>query len=175
MALRDDAAASTASRPNVRDDGQRPSLARDRTARLLALICPTRQAEYFCSRHWTEQKRDLPVEQHKRLWVRLSNSLEFSGERCPRARSLRKAEWVSLRPALNSGPDCRDSYTISYSREESLFCGHIRKNGQPSDAVSRCNSDPARGWLSVEGILYSYDRLGVVRLDSKFVGQLMLP
>jgi hypothetical protein len=75
----------------------------------------------------------------------------------------------------NSGLDCRDSYTISYSREELRFCEHIRKNGQPSDAASRCNSDPARGWLSVEGILYSYDRLGVVRLDSKFVGQLMLP
>ena len=35
-----DAAASTASRPNVRDDGQRPSL-KDETARLVVLICPT--------------------------------------------------------------------------------------------------------------------------------------
>jgi hypothetical protein len=35
-----DAAASTASRPNVRDDGQRPSL-KDETARLIVLICPT--------------------------------------------------------------------------------------------------------------------------------------
>ena len=75
----------------------------------------------------------------------------------------------------NSGLDCRDSYTISYSREESRFCEHIERNGQPSDAASRCDSDPARGWLSVEGILYSYDRLGVVRLNSRFVGQLMLP
>ena len=75
----------------------------------------------------------------------------------------------------NSGLDCRNSYTISYSREELRFCEHVSKNGQPSDAASRCNSDPARGWLSVDGILYSYDRLGVVRLDSKFVGQLMLP
>jgi hypothetical protein len=75
----------------------------------------------------------------------------------------------------NSGLDCRDSYTISYSREALRFCEHISKNGQSSDAASRCNSDPARGWLTVDGILYSYDRLGVVRLDSKFVGQLMLP
>jgi hypothetical protein len=75
----------------------------------------------------------------------------------------------------NSGLDCRDSYTISYSREGLRFCEHISKNGQSSDAASRCNADPARGWLTVDGIRYSYDRLGVVRLDSKFVGQLMLP
>jgi hypothetical protein len=73
--FRADAAASTASHPNVRDDGQRPSL-KDRTARLLELICPTCQAEYFCRRHWTEQKRDLPVRQHKRLWV---DARQFSG------------------------------------------------------------------------------------------------
>ena len=36
-----DAAASTASRPNVRDDGQRPSL-KDETARRIVLICPSR-------------------------------------------------------------------------------------------------------------------------------------
>jgi hypothetical protein len=36
-----DAAASTASHPNVRDDGQRPSL-RDETAGFIVLICPTR-------------------------------------------------------------------------------------------------------------------------------------
>ena len=35
-----DAAASTATCPNVRDDGQRPS-SRDRMARVLLLICPT--------------------------------------------------------------------------------------------------------------------------------------
>jgi len=75
----------------------------------------------------------------------------------------------------NSGLDCRDSYTISYSKQESRFCEHVAKNGQPPDSVSRCNSDPARGWLSIGGVLYSYDRLGVVRLDSRFVGQLMLP
>jgi hypothetical protein len=49
-----DAAASTASRPNVRDDGQRPS-SRDRTARLIVLICPTCLAEYFCKAVWTGQ------------------------------------------------------------------------------------------------------------------------
>src|SRR6202171_3734678 len=35
-----DATASTASRPNVRDEGHRPSL-KDETARLIVLICPT--------------------------------------------------------------------------------------------------------------------------------------
>ena len=49
-----DAAASTASRPNVRDDGQRPS-SRDRTAQLIVLICPTSEAEYFCKADWTGQ------------------------------------------------------------------------------------------------------------------------
>jgi hypothetical protein len=49
-----DATASTASRPSVRDDGQRPS-SRDRTAQLIVLICPTRLAEYFCKADWTGQ------------------------------------------------------------------------------------------------------------------------
>ncbi len=39
-----DAAASTASRPNVRDDGQRPFL-EDRMAGVLNVICPTAKAE----------------------------------------------------------------------------------------------------------------------------------
>jgi hypothetical protein len=49
-----DAAASTTSRPNVRDDGQRPSLW-DETARLIVLICPTGEAEYFFGEVWTGQ------------------------------------------------------------------------------------------------------------------------
>jgi len=88
IALRADAAASTASRPNVRDDGQRPSL-KDRTARLLELICPTRQAEYFCTAHWTEQERDLPVGQHNRLWVLTDvGTKEFQGTTPMRAAFL---------------------------------------------------------------------------------------
>ena len=39
-----DAAASTASRPNVRDDGQRPFLG-DRMSGVLKVICPTTKAE----------------------------------------------------------------------------------------------------------------------------------
>jgi hypothetical protein len=49
-----DAAASTASRPNVRDDGQRPSLG-DEMARLIVLICPTGEAESFSGEDWTGQ------------------------------------------------------------------------------------------------------------------------
>ena len=45
---RDDAAASTATCPNVRDDGQRPS-EWDRIAGVIVLICPTAKAEYFCA------------------------------------------------------------------------------------------------------------------------------
>ena len=40
-----DAAASTASRPYVRDDGQRPS--RNGMAEDIVLICPTGEVEYF--------------------------------------------------------------------------------------------------------------------------------
>jgi hypothetical protein len=45
-------AASTASHPNVRDDGQRPSCGTG-WRELVALICPTGKAEYFCERGWT--------------------------------------------------------------------------------------------------------------------------
>lgn len=75
----------------------------------------------------------------------------------------------------NSGLDCKARYTISYSKEASQFCEHVSKDGQATEPVSRCNSDPAKGWLSIDGVLYSYNRLGVIRLDSRFVGQLMLP
>jgi hypothetical protein len=75
----------------------------------------------------------------------------------------------------DSGLDCRDSYTISYTVEGSRFCEHVSKNGNAPDPVSRCDSEPARGWLSVAGILYAYDRLGMVRLDSRYVGQLSMP
>jgi hypothetical protein len=43
-----DAAASTASHPNVRDDGQRPFL-RDRMAGVLKAICPTSKAKIYPS------------------------------------------------------------------------------------------------------------------------------
>src|SRR5207248_8645805 len=41
-----DAIASTASRPNVRDDGQRPSCGTG-WLKLVEVICPTAQAKYF--------------------------------------------------------------------------------------------------------------------------------
>ena len=48
-----DAAASTASRPNVRDDGQRPS-SRAGIAEVVMLIWVKREAIYFCARDWTD-------------------------------------------------------------------------------------------------------------------------
>jgi hypothetical protein len=52
--LAPDAAASTATRPNVRDDGQRPSW-RDGMAGVVGVIWVSREAEYFCGRDWTGQ------------------------------------------------------------------------------------------------------------------------
>src|SRR6476659_5439466 len=49
-----DAAASTATRPNVRDDGQRPS-SRDGMADVVGVIWVRHEAEYFCGRDWTGQ------------------------------------------------------------------------------------------------------------------------
>ena len=46
-------AASTASHPNVRDDGQRPSSGTG-WRELVALICPTAKAKYFCRTGWTD-------------------------------------------------------------------------------------------------------------------------
>ena len=52
--LAPDAAASTATRPNVRDDGQRPS-SRDGMAGFVRVIWGRREADYFCNRDWTGQ------------------------------------------------------------------------------------------------------------------------
>jgi hypothetical protein len=49
-----DAAASTATRPNVRDDGQRPS-SRDGMAGVVEVIWGGGEAGYFCVRGWTGQ------------------------------------------------------------------------------------------------------------------------
>jgi hypothetical protein len=49
-----DAAASTATRPNVRDDGQRPS-SRDGMAGVVGVIWGRGEADYFCERGWTGQ------------------------------------------------------------------------------------------------------------------------
>jgi hypothetical protein len=49
-----DAVASTASRPNVRDDGQRPS-SRNGMAGFLEVIWGSDEAEYFCERDWIGQ------------------------------------------------------------------------------------------------------------------------
>ena len=49
-----DAAASTATRPNVRDDGQRPS-SRDGMAGVVRVIWRGREADYFCNRDWSGQ------------------------------------------------------------------------------------------------------------------------
>jgi hypothetical protein len=50
--IRADAAASTASRPNVRDDGQRPSQ-RGGTAEEILVIWGEREAECICEDGWT--------------------------------------------------------------------------------------------------------------------------
>jgi hypothetical protein len=52
--LAPDAAASTATRPNVRDDGQRPS-SRDGMAGFVGVIWGLGEVEYFCVRGWTGQ------------------------------------------------------------------------------------------------------------------------
>ena len=75
----------------------------------------------------------------------------------------------------DSGLDCRDSFTISYSMQDSRYCEHVARNGTPVDAASRCDSDPARSGLSIAGMLYTYDRVGVVSRDFRYVGQLFLP
>ena len=59
IALRADAAASTASQPAFRDDRD-PPLFSGETRRVKSLICPTRQAENFLGRDWTGIL-DLPV------------------------------------------------------------------------------------------------------------------
>ena len=54
IAIAPDAAASTASRPNVRDDGQRPSFGTG-WRELVEVICPMAKVEYFCDPDWTGQ------------------------------------------------------------------------------------------------------------------------
>src|SRR5215218_7743204 len=63
--LRADAAASTASLPNVRDGRETP-LSRAGTAQTSPVICLEREGKYFLNRGWTSQTGDLPVRQNRR-------------------------------------------------------------------------------------------------------------
>jgi len=54
------AAASIASRPNVRDDGQRPSL-RGQDSGRYKVICVFGKPEYFCKRGWTGYRQTAPL------------------------------------------------------------------------------------------------------------------
>jgi hypothetical protein len=53
------AAASTASRPNVCDDGQRPSCGTG-WREFVEMICPTSKAEYICKGGWTPNSLICP-------------------------------------------------------------------------------------------------------------------
>jgi hypothetical protein len=63
-----DAAASTASRPNVRDDGQRPSLGTE-WLKLVEVICPTGQAKYFLREGWTQTLQNCPSGKSVLSWA----------------------------------------------------------------------------------------------------------
>jgi hypothetical protein len=65
-----DAAASTASRPNVRDDGQRPS-SRAGIAQVVMLIWGEHEAVYFCARDWTGSISLIRLK--KFAWTRTPN------------------------------------------------------------------------------------------------------
>ena len=115
--LAPDAAASTATRPNVRDDGQRPS-SRDGMAGVVRVIWGPREAEYFCNRGWTGQIT-LKLQQ-KIARARMSN--RFRGTQRSRFRSefrqraaakfiCRRPKWISsvsggnlFRPVLSCSP-----------------------------------------------------------------------
>jgi len=74
--LAPDAAASTATRPNVRDDGQRPS-SRDGMAGVVGVIWGRGEAEYFCGRDWTGQislKLLQKIAQSRNRWVSLRST-----------------------------------------------------------------------------------------------------
>jgi hypothetical protein len=61
-----DAAASTASRPNVRDDRDTP-LSRDGMAADIKVIWVRSEQEYFCERGWTPVSRNSPSRQISRV------------------------------------------------------------------------------------------------------------
>jgi len=104
--LRADAVASTATRPNVRDDGQRPS-SRDRMDQSVAMICPTAKAEYFSRRGWTRNApnngSDLPVGPIGRMrsTCQSATRLFLAGQR---QTTLARRNHLGCRPIKNSRP-----------------------------------------------------------------------
>src|SRR5437868_4993834 len=90
-----DAAASTASRPNVRDDGQRPSCETG-WLKLVEVICPTAQAKYFWRGDWTTQITLIGLKELEFA----SMSHECSRRPCVSASSPKLTIWRWSAPAI---------------------------------------------------------------------------
>ena len=80
------ASASTAPRPNVSDDGQRP-LSRDGMARNKQVICPRGKQKYCCKRGWTGQIRLNRLDKFD--FARTSVAVAFAVLRRNRRRAVR--------------------------------------------------------------------------------------
>ncbi len=126
------AAASTATRPNVRDDGQRPSY-RDGMAGFVRVIWVRGEAEYFCARDWTRQiklmllgKIDLS---RKSVFARASKKRAFG-------------RWLTAGPSYRAVP----AQSRALRRTLPTDCGGaaIVRRSPPSRRASRHHRNPIR-------------------------------
>jgi hypothetical protein len=117
-----DAAASTASHPNVRDDGQRPSYG-DGTARDVVLIWAGGEGECFWKRGWTGQ-------------IRLKRFNKSGGSRSWALRVLRaRAAWQSELNSLDCTPGTRHANFCDSAVATMTFVWMVRSGSCPASII----------------------------------------
>ena len=90
---------------------------------------------------------------------------------------LVRSEPVEMRflCGANVAIDCKATAKITYRKQDSKWCASLQL-GDQRDVKEEdvCNADPEHGTISIFGVVHSFDRFGIVRLDNRLVAQ-MLP
>jgi hypothetical protein len=69
--------------------------------------------------------------------------------------------------------NCAISSKIAYDRQGPLWCETVERADQGEPYKDRwCNGNPQLGTIGIQGAVYFFDRLGVLRKDGQLAGQL---
>ena len=70
--------------------------------------------------------------------------------------------------------DCKATVRMTYRKEDSGWCARLQTNVRGDDAAkSWCNADPGHGTISIFGVVYSFDRFGLVKINDRLVGRML--
>lgn len=74
---------------------------------------------------------------------------------------------------VNPAVDCKTNIKITYQKRDSKWCA-IRQPAAQREVPEQdwCNGDPEHGTISIFGVVYSFDRFGIMKAGDHLVGRL---